>query len=181
MSFKRFTTEQISSQSQIKSSVGRGIRSAVLDQFPDIEDVLDDILPKKDPMVICKCTEHIQVLLVNREPVFFQIREGPWFPTLRLVHRYPSAFPTWQIDKGAIKFVLGGAKIMAPGFSGPDGDVECDIKLDAPVVVNAFGKQRALCVGQAKMTKDDILGGKGIAVDNLHFLGDGLWQLPHID
>ena len=38
--FKRFTLDEVSSQSQIKSSVGRGIRSTILELYPDIEEVL---------------------------------------------------------------------------------------------------------------------------------------------
>lgn len=133
---------------------------------------------------MAKCTEHVQLLVVNKEPIFFQHRDGPWFPTLRLVHKYPTTFAasTWQTDAGAIKFVLGGANIMAPGFSHGDGLVENDIPLDAPVVVAAHGKRRALCVGRVKMLKDEILAPKkGVAVESLHFLGDGLWQVPTID
>ena len=52
--------------------------------------------------------------------------------------------------------------------------------LDAPVVVGAFGKKHAMAIGQVKMTKGDILEkNKGICVDNLHFLNDGLWQLKN--
>lgn len=186
MSFKRFTQEEsIISQSQVKSSVARSIRSSIVELFPPLEDQLDTILPKKDSLVIAKCNDHVQLLLLNKEALFFQIRQGPWFPTLRLVHRYPAAFEssTWQTDAGAIKFVLSGANIMSPGLFSDDGRVDHDIPIDAPVVVNAHGKRRAMCIGQVKMSKDDIITVKqrGAAVENLHFLGDGLWQLPTID
>jgi len=181
--FKKFTQEEsVSSHSQVKSSVGRAIRSSVLELYPALEDVVEEILPKKESMVLAKCADHISLLLVNRKPVFFQIRDGPWFPTLRLVHLYPSAFAssTWQTDSGAIKFVLGGAQIMCPGFT--NGAMDVDIPLEAPVVVGAHGKRHAMCVGRVKMTRSDIASvNKGIAVENLHFLGDGLWQLPTID
>lgn len=175
--FKRFTQEEcISSQSQIKSSVGRGIRSAILEQYPKIEAVVDDLLPKKDPMVIAKCTNHIQLLVVRGEPVFFQQRDGPWYPTLRLVHRHASVFADagWRTDAGAIRFVLSGANIMCPGFTHEDGQMGADIPVDAPVVVSAAGKKHAMAVGQVKMCKADIQSkNKGICVDNMHFLNDG--------
>ena len=102
--FKRFSQEEcVSSQSQVKSSVGRGIRQAIVEQYPRIEEVLDDLLPKKDPMVVAKCTNHIQLLVVRGEPLFFQQRDGPWYPTLRLVHRHASVFEPvgWRTDAGA--------------------------------------------------------------------------------
>ncbi|KAJ8609030.1 hypothetical protein CTAYLR_008694 [Chrysophaeum taylorii] len=182
--FKRFTQEEVSSQSQVKSSVGRGIRASILESYPQLEDEIDDILPKKESMVLAKCSNHVQLLVINKEPVFFQHRDGPWFPTLRLAHRHPDSLEpsSWRTDAGAIRFVLGGANIMCPGFTSDDGIMDHDIAVDAPVVVHAHGKQRAMCIGRVKMTKDEIAGvNKGIAVENLHFLGDGLWQLPTIE
>ena len=179
--FKRFTQEEcVSSQSQVKSSVGRAIRTAICDQYPKIEDVIDELLPKKESLVLAKCTNHIQLLVVKNEPIFFQQRDGPWFPTLRLVHRRASVFEdhVWRTDAGAIRFVLGGSNVMCPGFTHDDGDMPADLPVDAPVVVGAFGKKHAMAIGQVKMTKGDILEkNKGICVDNLHFLNDGLWQL----
>ena len=48
-------------------------------------------------------------------------------PHLRLVHRFPHAFPALRIDRGAIRFVLSGATLMAPGLTStmgrlPSGD-----------------------------------------------------------
>ena len=181
--FKRFTQEEcVSSQSQVKSSVGRAIRTAICDQYPKIEDVIDELLPKKESLVLAKCTNHIQLLVVKNEPIFFQQRDGPWFPTLRLVHRRASVFEdhVWRTDAGAIRFVLGGSNVMCPGFTHDDGDMPADLPVDAPVVVGAFGKKHAMAIGQVKMTKGDILEkNKGICVDNLHFLNDGLWQLKN--
>ncbi|KAH8046074.1 hypothetical protein JL722_13914 [Aureococcus anophagefferens] len=150
--FKRFTQEEcVSSQSQVKSSVGRAIRTAICDQYPKIEDVIDELLPKKESLVLAKCTNHIQLL-----------------------------DHVWRTDAGAIRFVLGGSNVMCPGFTHDDGDMPADLPVDAPVVVGAFGKKHAMAIGQVKMTKGDILEkNKGICVDNLHFLNDGLWQLKN--
>jgi hypothetical protein len=46
--FKKFSVaEDVSTQTAVKSSVVRGVKKSVTDQFPAIEDYLDDILPKK--------------------------------------------------------------------------------------------------------------------------------------
>ena len=54
-------------------------------------------------------------VMVGGECLFYQQRDGPLMPTLRLVHKYPTMMPAVQVDKGAIKFVLKGANIMCPG------------------------------------------------------------------
>mmetsp|Transcript_17464 Transcript_17464/g.59956 ORF Transcript_17464/g.59956 Transcript_17464/m.59956 type:complete len:184 (-) Transcript_17464:67-618(-) len=182
--FKRFTMEEVSSQSQVKSSVGRGIKASILEIYPEIDGVLEEILPKKADMSLAKCTNHISILAINKTPLFFQCRDGPWYPTLRLVHKYPDAFTTnaWRTDGGAIRFVLSGANVMSPGFTHEDGEMATDIAVDAPVIITAFGKRHAMAVGQVKMSRDAISGtNTGIAVENLHFCNDGLWQLTLLD
>lgn len=63
--------------------------------------------------------DRIEIVLVNNEPMFFNERGGPYFPTLKLLHKFPSMMQCMQVDKGAIKFVLSGANIMCPGFTSP--------------------------------------------------------------
>jgi PUA domain protein len=53
--FKKFTAvENISTQSQVKASVARGIRNTILQQYPVLEGVIEEILPKKTPTFIAK-------------------------------------------------------------------------------------------------------------------------------
>ena len=59
-------------------------------------------------------------------PLFFCQRDGPWFPTLRLLHQYPDMMPKLRADKGAIKFVLSGAHIMCPGLTSPGATIEAE-------------------------------------------------------
>lgn len=48
---------------------------------------------------------------------------------------------------------------------------------DTPVAVYAEGKQHATAVGLTKMSTADIRAiNKGIGVETLHYLNDGLWK-----
>ncbi|KAM7045411.1 malignant T-cell-amplified sequence 1 isoform 3-T4 [Molossus nigricans] len=111
--------ENVSNCIQLKTSVIKGIKNQLIEQFPGIEPWLNQIMPKKDPVKIVRCHEHIEILTVNGELLFFRQREGPFYPTLRLLHKYPFILPHQQVDKGAIKFVLSGANIMCPGLTSP--------------------------------------------------------------
>lgn len=42
--------------------------------------------------------------------------------------------PEVQVDRGAIRFVLGGAHIMCPGLTSPGGKMEEELPADTPVV-----------------------------------------------
>ncbi|XP_069922933.1 malignant T-cell-amplified sequence 1 isoform X5 [Oryctolagus cuniculus] len=112
-------------------------------------------MPKKDPVKIVRCHEHIEILTVNGELLFFRQREGPFYPTLRLLHKYPFILPHQQVDKGAIKFVLSGANIMCPGLTSPGAKLY-PAAVDTIVAIMAEGKQHALCVGVMKMSAEDI-------------------------
>ena len=103
-------------------------------------------------------------------------------PHLRVVHAYPSAFRTIQIDRGAIRFVLSGATLMAPGLTSKGGrlpaDGEEELKEGDVVVVKAEGKEEACLVGELRMGTDKVKKEKkGVVIDAGHYLGDGLWRM----
>lgn len=46
--------ENLTGVNNVKSSVQKAIRSKLLEQFPYLDDYLDQILPKKDPLRVAK-------------------------------------------------------------------------------------------------------------------------------
>ena len=62
-----------------------------------------------------------------------------------------------QVDKGAIKFVLSGANVMAPGLTKVPGGKITKCGKDKIVAIMAEGKQHALAIGITKMTSDEML------------------------
>jgi PUA domain protein len=175
--FKKFSAEEnISNTSQVKNSVQRAIQNAIVEQYPALEDAIETILPKKS-ILVAKASDGVQVIIINNEIMFFNHRDGPYFPTLRLVHKYPNMMNRMQVDKGAIRFVLGGANIMCPGFTSKGGSIPKPLGKDEPVAIYAEGKTHALAIGITKMSTGEIQSiNKGIGVDNVHYLMDGLWQ-----
>jgi len=167
-----------SSQNALKSSVQRAVRSAVVDQMPTLNNVMDDVWPKKAAVTMAKCDGHVNIYIVDGVPLFFQRRDGPLFPTLRLLMSYPAMLPRYQVDRGAIKFVLKGSNIMAPGLTKEGETYMADgVEVDSAVAVFAYGKEHPIAVGLTKQSADDTrTTNKGIAVDNVHFLNDGLWK-----
>ncbi|GAB2211606.1 hypothetical protein Droror1_Dr00024930 [Drosera rotundifolia] len=180
--FKRFTAEEVSAQNQVKASVQRKIRQSIVEEYPGLEPVLDDLLPKKAPLIVAKCQNHLNLVVVNNVPLFFNIRDGPYMPTLRLLHQYPNIMRKLQVDRGAIKFVFSGANIMCPGLTSPGGSLDDEVEVERPVAIMAEGKQHALAIGFTKMSAKDIRAiNKGIGVETLHYLNDGLWKMEKLD
>ena len=100
--FKKFDEkESVSGISQLKSSVQKGIKKTILDTYPSLDrDHLDELMPKKDTYRVVKCHDHLE-LLINAAGtlLFFKSRDGPWIPTLRLLHEYPYMLVPQRVDK----------------------------------------------------------------------------------
>lgn len=180
--FKKFQAkEAISGVSQVKSSVQRGIRSKLVEKFPPLDDYIAQIFPKKEPLVLVKCHDHIEILSVNQEILFFRQREGDYLPSLRLLHKYPVILPHQQVDKGAIKFLLSGANVMCRGLTSP-GAKMIALPKGAFVAITAEGKEHAIAIGKMTMSAEEIREtNKGIGVEVIHFLNDGLWQMKQLE
>jgi PUA domain protein len=136
--------------------------------------------------------DRVSLYTLNNTPLFFQHMDDPILPHLTLVHKYPTAFHRLRIDRGAIRFVLSGATLMAPGLTSPGGrlpdaslsdeDKEKygseDLEAGAVVVIESEGKDAACMVGVLKMGTDEMKKvKKGQACETGHYLGDGLWTL----
>lgn len=142
-----------------------------------------------------KLPDRASLYVLDGEPIFFQHDNGATLmPHLKLVHRFPQAFPTIRIDRGAIRFVLSGATLMAPGLTSkggrlpepregdeegvdPEGHWSRELEKEEPVVIMAEGKEQACAIGLLVAgTKEVKEKGKGPVVEEAHFLGDGLWK-----
>ncbi|XP_041586996.1 malignant T-cell-amplified sequence 1-like [Vulpes lagopus] len=169
--------ENVSHSIQLKTSVIKGIKNQLIEQFPGIQPWLNQIMPKKDPVKIVRCREHREILTVKGELLFFRERDGPFYSALRLLHKYPFILPHQQVDKGAIKFVLSGATTMCPGLTSPGAKLH-PVVVGSIVAIMAEGKQHALCAGVMKVSAEDTEKVKrGTGIENIHYLNDGLWPM----
>ncbi|RDA87458.1 hypothetical protein CP532_2785 [Ophiocordyceps camponoti-leonardi (nom. inval.)] len=111
-----------SPKQKLKSSVQRTLRQSLQTTYPLLARHMDEILPKKASLESMKLPDRNTLYVLEGEPLFFKQegKEAP-MPHLRLVHRFPGAFPTVRIDRGAIRFVLSGATLMAPGLTSLGG------------------------------------------------------------
>ena len=91
----------------------------------------------------------------------------------------PDILPKFTVDRGAVPFVLGGANIMAPGLTNTEkGGHMDDVPAEALVAIMVAGKEHAIAIGATTMSAEAIrTENKGNAVENTHWLNDGLWVL----
>ncbi|AFZ80697.1 cell cycle regulator protein, putative [Theileria equi strain WA] len=173
---RKFSPEDIISQNLVKSSVQRNLKLNIVKQYPILKDTIDAIFPKKSQVYTAKCQEHITLIIVCGEIVFFQQRDGPWIPSLRLIHKYPPLLPKMQIDSGAIKFILRGSNIMCPGLTSPDGYMD-EVEANTVVQITANGRVHACAIGITAMSTQEIRDkNRDVGVETLHHLNDGIWH-----
>ncbi|KAJ7063144.1 hypothetical protein C8F01DRAFT_1131697 [Mycena amicta] len=180
--FKKFQpSTDIAGQTPVKTSVQRSIRANVLAQWKIEPETLEAVWPKKEGLVHVKCREHISVYTLHGEPLIFQHFDGPLYPTLRLLHKYPYILPMVKVDRGAIRFLLGGAHMMCPGLTSAGGYLpppDAALPTDTPVAIYAEGKTHAVGVGITKLGTEEMKSvNKGIAVETVTYLGDDLWAI----
>ena len=178
--FKKFNEkESVSSVTQLRNTDVKKLKQRLQQDFPHIESILDEILPKKDTPKLVKCQDHIELITDSTgQPLFFRFRDSPsYIPLLRLLHKYPFILRPQQVDKGAIRFVLSGANIMCPGLTSPGAKLS-DAPRDSICAVMAEGKEHALAIGLLKMSTNEVQHiNKGVGIETLHYLNDGLWTV----
>ena len=91
----------------------RHIRKSILEGLPALEPYLDDLLPKKAPLYVAKCAGHISLVVVNKEVLFYQIRDQHYLPTLRILHKCQTA-TTPRHPLAAVTSSLGPLAHSAP-------------------------------------------------------------------
>ncbi|KXT13754.1 hypothetical protein AC579_6603 [Pseudocercospora musae] len=177
-------------KSKVKSSVQRKIRENIIETYPLIEPYMEAILPKKEQVDLVKLPDRVSLYSLGDKPLFWQHMDDPIIPHLRVIHQYPQCFQHVRIDRGGIRFVLSGATLMTPGLTSPGGRLPGgpeseqwanggkEIEAGEVVVVDAEGKENACMVGVLKQSTCEMKEKKkGPAIENGHYVGDGLWKL----
>ncbi|KNC48421.1 translation machinery-associated protein 20 [Thecamonas trahens ATCC 50062] len=174
-----FKKIQVGSSTQLKSSAVRGLKASVVEQYPALAQIIDEMVPKKGtPVYSIKCQNPRGTLYSVRDEILFvQPKNDLIFPTLRVAMQYPGMMKSVTVDKGTIRAALKGANIMAPGLTSEGGSIEGDIPAGTPVVIHVEGKSQPIAVGKMELSADTIRAEKtGVAIISVTFLGDGLWK-----
>mmetsp|Transcript_44447 Transcript_44447/g.71189 ORF Transcript_44447/g.71189 Transcript_44447/m.71189 type:complete len:186 (-) Transcript_44447:134-691(-) len=182
---KKFSRDDLSSNNRAKQSVFKKYRKQMLDLYPMCEEYIEDTFPKKGIMNLATAktggTKFTFIMDEEFVPYFMQLKQGNVIPSLRLLHQFPDMLPRYQVDEGAIKFVLKGSDIFCAGLTSKGGSM-VDVEADTVVAIYAEGKQHACSIGLTTMSTQDIRKtNSGVGVQQIHYLNDGLWKLPSLD
>jgi len=114
-----------------------------------------------------------RIIFVDDEPCFM-FYENKIFFTLRGINKYRPAKNFVVVDMGAVKFVVNGADVMAPGIV----DADKTINESNQVWICDESHRKPLAVGIAMMSGEQMINEKhGKAIKTIHYVGDTLWNL----
>jgi len=171
--------EAFTNATRVKSSVSKKVMEQIVTRYPLLEPHIEEIFPQgaKMHMAKIKGVSHIQVIYLDNEILFIQLRDKKVVPHLRLLHKYPDIMTKMQVDKGAIKFILSGADIMCPGLTSEGGKMDDSAQVFDPVAIYVEGKEHAIGIGTMAMTAEEIREqNKGIGITMFCHLGDAIWE-----
>jgi PUA domain protein len=129
-----------------------------------------DILPKVKNIKVYEIERDKCLLAADKMMVAVQVR-GLLVPFLGKQEEL-QRFPSVTIDRGAVKFVCNGAKVMRPGIINFDSFKKGEI-----VVVKDQTHGRGLAVGVA-LEDSEVAKAmtKGYVIDTVHYIRDKIWE-----
>lgn len=111
------------------------------------------------------------VYVVDGKSIIVEI-SGKLVPSLKALSDGLIELPKITVDMGAVKHIINGADVMAPGIVKVQGDFARD---DLVVVIDEKN-EKPLCVGLALVSSSEVaIMSKGKVVKNLHHVGDKIW------
>lgn len=116
--------------------------------------------------------------LVDGVPALIGGLDNP-LPHLKFVikHFREITTPTVTVDAGAVRRILNGADVMAPGIVKVS---EREFSAGDVLVITEEKREFPIAVGRALVPKGELLKAvearRGRVIKNLHYIGDRLWR-----
>ena len=120
-----------------------------------------------------ECVERSDDFIRKDNKTLFFYHDNKILPALKLLLQGISGIKKVTVDMGAVKFVTNGADIMRPGIV----HIEDDIEKAEPIVIIDENNKKPLAICIALLSTEDMRKeSKGKVIQNIHFVGDEIWN-----
>lgn len=111
------------------------------------------------------------LVLVDDDPTVIFVDDEATL-TVRGANAHPPTANVVTVDAGAVSFVSDGADVMRPGITEADPGIEAG----EFVIIEEESHGKALAVGRALTSGDDMVGDSGKVIESVHHVGDDLYN-----
>lgn len=116
-----------------------------------------------------------KIIVIDGKPSFY-LYEDKYYPLLTLLlEKGYEWLPYVVVDMGAVKPLLRGADIMAPGIR----EIHGEFREGDPVVIVEEKYRKPFVVGKALVESEVLARGavkRGKVLENIHRIGDKIWK-----
>lgn len=174
--FAKVTADKLTKRTSVPTNKITKLKKSAGIQIPLFKEIEDKIFPKKGNIISYEHPERkkVNVYTLNDKVVLIELNDGKIVPTLDTAMTYPGLLPAVYVDAGAVKPLLGGAKLMAPGIKqwGEDFEEETMVEVRLVGTTVPFAIGFALSSSEAIKAKPE-----GAAIEIVHTLKDGIWNM----
>lgn len=175
--FIKWTTKDIKRRANLKTSLVSKVKESAIKAMPRFAEIVDEIFPKKTPVIIHHLSDHVTMYSVNGRIMLVQLGDGTIFPHLWLPIEYPGLLRSIYCFDEAVSAILRGANLMARGAFGVNETFE----KGEIVQICLDGEKTPFAVGIMVMSGEQVMNREdGPAVEVFHVLKDGLWEAKSI-
>ncbi|OAG30854.1 hypothetical protein NEIG_00338 [Nematocida sp. ERTm5] len=158
--------------STTKNRLSKAITKQIKSQFAAD---LSTLLGKEEVLETIKTEDKEMFVLRNNTPIF-KVSGNSFIPLVKCVHIVPDILPRVVVDTGAIKYLINGADLMAPGLLHSTSEYP-PVSVGDVVAVYGHGKTNALAVGIVAMDNEQVNTQKtGMAIKLINRLGDKIYS-----
>ena len=171
--FAKLGPDRLKKRANLKNNLLQKLKNDTIESMPAFEGIWPQIFPKKSLVVVYRLEEHVSLYAVDEKPVLVQLNEGQVIPHLKIAMEYPGLLPCVYVDDGAVKALLRGADLMAPGIK-KLGETPFEEK--QVIEIRLLGTTVPFAIGIAKYGSEQITPDvKGLAITVCHIMRDALY------
>ncbi|OHS97600.1 Translation machinery-associated protein 20 [Tritrichomonas foetus] len=175
--FNKWSINMVKRRANLKTSLANKLKESAIKSIPRLEEIIDEVFPKKKPVIIHHLGDHVTMYSVDGQPILVQLGDGTIFPFLKLPIEYPGLLRSVYCYDEAVCALIRGADLMARGTWGVDDTFQ----VGEIVQVCLMGEKTPFAVGMMTMPGEEILErNDGGAVKVFHILKDGLWEAKSV-
>ncbi|OHT12729.1 Translation machinery-associated protein 20 [Tritrichomonas foetus] len=165
--------DKLKKHNKIGNKEVKNLKTAALKSMPAFKNIENVVFKNKCPVEQYKIEQHLELYAVENRPILFKIPSGQVLPHLKYVIEYPDLLPCVYVDDGAVRALLRGATLMAPGIK----QVPQPFESGDVLAIRLLEQEAAFAVGVAVVSSEEMAKNpKGDAIDIKHILKDGLWE-----